>query len=221
MKKIAFATLISLIAALPAHAGAYDDMLEAIIRGNAAEVSDIIKMGLDPNIVDKQGETLLILAVRQDDEAIVDVLLAAKANPNMQNSAGDTPLRLAAFRGALPVVKKLVKGHALVNIPDWTPLMYAAYNGHAEVVTYLLENSAEVNAQAHNGFTALIAASKGGYENIVIALLKRGAKPNLMTDRGESAMDFALRTANTDIYERLQAVGGLSGQAISSSPGKK
>lgn len=220
MKKIAFAAIISLLASMPAHAGAYEDMLEAIIRGNASEVAEIIKMGLDPNIVDKQGNTLLILAVREDDEAIVGVLLAAKANPNMVNAAGDTPLRLAAFRGALPVVQKLVKGRALVNIPDWSPLMYAAYNGHAPVVNYLLENGAEVNAQARNGFTALIAAAKGGYENIVITLLKRGAKPNLVTDRGETAMDFALRTDNTDIYDRLHAVGGLSGQAISSSPAK-
>jgi ankyrin repeat protein len=117
-------------------------------------------------------------------------------------------------------VQKLIKGRALVNIPDWSPLMYAAYNGHAPVVNYLLENGAEVNAQASNGFTALIAAAKGGYENIVITLLKRGAKPNLVTDRGETAMDFALRTDNTDIYDRLRAVGGLSGQAISSSLAK-
>ena len=220
MKKTAFAAIISLLVSLPVHAGAYEDMLEAIIRGNASEVAESIKMGLDPNIVDKQGNTLLILAVREDNEAIVDVLLAARANPNMINGAGDTQLRLAAFRGALPVVQKLVKGRALVNIPDWSPLMYAAYNGHAPVVNYLLENGAEVNAQANNGFTALIAAAKGGYENIVIALLKRGAKPNLVTDRGETAMDFALRTANTDIYDRLRAVGGLSGQAISSSPAK-
>ncbi len=63
MRKIACAAIISLLASLPAHAGAYEDMLEAIIRGNASEVAEIIKMGLDPNIVDKQGNTLLILAV--------------------------------------------------------------------------------------------------------------------------------------------------------------
>ncbi len=208
------ATGISLSAALPAHAGTYDDMLVAIKTGSAPDVQAILGRGLDANTVDREGYTLLMLAIRDGNADIVDVLLAAKANPNARNIHGDTALRLAAFKGDLAMVQKLVKARAFVNMPGWSPLMYAAFNGHTPVVEYLLENGAEVDAQAENGFTALIAAARSGHEDVVVSLLKRKANPNLVSDKGESAMDFALAMDNTRIYDRLRAAGGLSGQAI-------
>lgn len=220
MKKLLAAAVLSLTLALPAHAGIYDDMLVAIKRGSAADVSELLKRGLDPNIVDREGYSLLMLAVRDGNEEIVDVLLAAKANPNARNANGDTALRLAAFRGSRPMVERLVKAKALVNMPGWTPLIYAAFNGHTDVVGYLLDHGAEIDARADNGFTALTAAARGGHEETVALLLKRKANPNLKDDRGNTAMDHALRGENTKIFERLRAAGGLSGQAIQAPAAK-
>ena len=122
MKKYIHIVMLSLglgLAALtlPAHAGIYEDMLVAIKTGSAPDVIALLNRGLDPNIVDREGYTLLMLAVRDGDADIVDVLLAAKANPNARNGHGDTALRLAAFRGSLPMVEKLVKARALINMP--------------------------------------------------------------------------------------------------------
>jgi ankyrin repeat protein len=218
MKKLALAVaralVLSLCLSLPAQAGIYDDMLVAIKRASAPDVIDILNRGLDPNLVDREGYTLLMLAVRDGDAEIVDILLAAKANPNARNAFGDTPLRLAAYRGSLPMVEKLVKARALVNTPGWTPTIYAAFNGHEAVVNYLLDNGALIDAQADNGFTALIAAARGGHEAVVTLLLKRGANLNIKSDAGDTAMDYALRSNNTAIYDRLLAAGGRSGQAI-------
>lgn len=214
LPSLILATGVFFAAAAPALAGTYDDMLVAIKTGSAPDVKAILDRGLDANTVDREGYTLLMLAIRDGNADIVDVLLAAKANPNARNIHGDTALRLAAFKGDLAVVQKLVKARAFVNMPGWSPLMYAAFNGHTPVVAFLLENGADVDAQAENGFTALIAAARGGHEDVVALLLKRKANPNLVSDKGESAMDFALATDNTRIYDRLRAAGGLSGQAI-------
>ncbi|MDQ5905007.1 MAG: uncharacterized protein QG672_2601, partial [Pseudomonadota bacterium] len=59
---------------LPAHAGIYEDMLVAIKTGSTPDVIAILNRGLDPNIVDREGYTLLMLAVRDGDADIVDVL---------------------------------------------------------------------------------------------------------------------------------------------------
>jgi ankyrin repeat protein len=116
------------------------------------------------------------------------------------------------------MVEKLVKARALINMPGWTPTIYAAFNGHEPVVKYLLDNGALIDAQADNGFTALIAAARGGHEEVVKLLLKRGANPNIKSQAGDTAIDFALRAKNTNIYDRLLAAGGLSGQAITDQP---
>jgi ankyrin repeat protein len=210
----ALALSLALALPLPAHAGAYEDMLAAIQRGSATEVAALIKRGLDPDIVDQEGNTLLMLAVRDDKVDILDVLLAARANPNARNAHGDTALRIAALRGSLPMVERLVKAKAQVNMRGWTPLIYAAFNGHTEVAAYLLDHGAAIDARADNGFTALIAAARSGHEAMTVLLLKRGANPNVRDDKGETAMDYALRGGNTDIFDRLRAAGGLSGKAI-------
>lgn len=214
MKKLLATAAFSLVLSLPAHAGIYEDMLVAIKSGNTPDVVAILKRGLDPNLVDREGYTLLMLAVRDGNEEMVDILLAAKANPNARNAHGDTALRLAALRGSLPMVERLVKARAMVNMPGWTPLIYAAFNGHAEVAAYLLTQGADIDARADNGFTALIAAARGGHEEVVVLLLERGAALNAKDDRGETAMDYALRNGNTRIFDRLRAAGGLSGKAM-------
>jgi ankyrin repeat protein len=45
-------------------------------------------------------------------------------------------------------------------------------------------------------------------------LLKNKADPNVANQNDETAMDWALRTSNTDIVERLRQEGGRSGDAL-------
>ena len=56
-------------------------MLVAIKTGSAPDVQAILNRGLDANTVDREGYTLLMLAIRDGNADIVDVLLSAKANP--------------------------------------------------------------------------------------------------------------------------------------------
>ncbi len=221
MKRFLLNALVALSAlclAAGAQAGSYDDMLVAIKEGDAGNVKEILDKGLDANIVDKAGNTLLMLAVRDSNDDIVALLIAHRANLNSLNANGDTALGLAALRGSLPMVKRLVEAGAQVDTPNWSPLMYAAFNGHADVVEYLLGRGASIDAQAKNGFTPLIAASRNGSQKTVALLLKRGAKPNLLTQTNETAMDWALKNNNTDAANMLRKVGGLSGKAMAVNP---
>ena len=70
-----------------------------------------------------------------------------------------------------------------------TPLHSAAgslrFGGrNCEIVKLLLDRGAQVNAQAKNGWTALMGAANHGSVDVVRTLLSRGADPSLRTSAG-------------------------------------
>jgi ankyrin repeat protein len=76
-------------------------------------------------------------------------------------------LRLASFRGHLPVVELLIAGGAAVNMKGWTPLAYASFAGHLDIAKLLIKSGADVNLPSENGTTPLMAATRNGHIEIV------------------------------------------------------
>ena len=60
----------------------------------------------------EEGETLLHVAARAGAESVVEVLLAAGADPNARNGRGETPLHHAAWRGSVGAVEALLDAGA-------------------------------------------------------------------------------------------------------------
>ena len=212
MKIIAF--LFALLLPALASAGAYEDMEEALIRGDSGAAINLIKRGVDVNTVDKAGNTLLIQAVRRDVPELFDYLLLRRAKLNVRNRNGETALSLAAYMGKLQFVQRLVEAGADVNFYGWSPLSYAAYNGHTAIVDYLLKRGAEINATTENGSSALFFAARFGHIEVIKLLLKNKADPTLANENGDTAIDWALKSDNTDIADLLRAAGGRSGKAV-------
>lgn len=208
------ALLFVLVIPALASAGAYEDMEEAMIRGDSSVAIDLIRRGVDVNTVDKAGNTLLIQAVRRDVPELFDYLLLRRAKLNVRNRNGETALSLAAYMGKLQYVQRLVEGGADVNFYGWPPLTYAAYNGHTAVVEYLLKRGAEINATTENGSSALFFAARFGHIEVIKILLKNKADPTLANENGDTAIDWALKSDNTDIADLLRAAGGRSGKAV-------
>lgn len=212
MKIIAF-LLILLMPAL-ASAGAYEDMEEALIRGDSSAAIDLIKRGMDVNSVDRAGNTLLIQAVRRDVPGLVDYLMQHRARINVRNRSGETALSIAAYTGQLSYVQRLVEAGAEVNLYGWSPLAYAAFNGHLAIADYLLKHGAEVDTKTENGSTALFFAARYGHIEVVKLLLKNKADPKIANENWDTAIDWALKSDNTDIEELLRAAGGRSGKSV-------
>lgn len=213
MKKF-IALLFALLIPALASAGAYEDMEEAMIRGDSGAAINLIKRGVDVNTVDKAGNSLLIQAVRRDIPELFDYLLLRRAKLNVRNRNGETALSLAAYTGKLQFVQRLVEAGAEVNFYGWSPLTYAAYNGHTAIVDYLLKRGAEINARTENGSTALFFAARFGHIEVIKLLLKNKADPTLANENGDTAIDWALKSDNTDIADLLRAAGGRSGKAL-------
>ncbi|MBN9424083.1 MAG: hypothetical protein BGO63_07625 [Candidatus Accumulibacter sp. 66-26] len=210
MKPIAL--LFALLLPTLASAGVYDDMLSALRAGDTPAAVALLNRGVDVNTVDVEGNTLVMLAVRENNAELLEQLLLRRARLNVRNRNGDTALRLAAFDGKLPFVQRLVEAGAEVNMYGWSPLSYAAFNGHAPVVDYLLRRGAEIDAKTENGSTALMLAARNGHLAVVESLLKAQADPNIANENGETALDWAEKGNNGDIVQRLRAAGGASGK---------
>ena len=220
MKRTLAVLFALLLLPIVAAAGVYEDMEEALISGDTAWAIKLINRGMDVNSVDAAGNTLLMQTVNRDNQEFFDYLLQRRARINTRNRNGETALSLAAYRGKLYFVQRLVDSGADVNLYGWPPLIYSAFNGHTAVAEYLLKKGAEVNATTENGSTALLFAARFGHIEVVELLLLNKADPNIANERGATAIDWALKTDNTDIADLLRKAGGRAGDQPAGPPSR-
>lgn len=201
------AALLSLqLAALPASAASLDDLLNATKLGDASEVAQLVARGMDPNSTDQSGNTLLILAAREEQPKVVAELLKQRGiKLDARNAAGDSALMLASLRGYTGIVEQLLKAGAAFDHEGWNPLLYAAFEGRVAIVDLLLAKGANPEAKAPNRSTALIFAARNGHEEVVAHLLKAGVDLDSKNDQNETAESWATKYRNTDIAEMIQA----------------
>ena len=200
--------VLLLSAAMPLGAqGLLNDYFLAVANDRVSDVRDYLRRGVDPNSVDENGDTGLIAAARAGNAATVDVLLAAKADPQRRNRFGDTAMMVGALNGHFGILKALRAKGAAVDGPGWTPLIYAATGGHEEIVRWLLGEGADVNATSPNGTTALMMAVRENRYSTSILLIARGANVNHRNENGASALDWAKRGNDEAMVERLKRAG--------------
>src|SRR5271154_3699291 len=113
-------------------------------------------------------------------EAVVRLLLEAKANVDAEDKGGLTALYWGAENGHETVVRLLLESKANVNAKDdngYTALHGAAEKGYEAVVRVLLEAKANVDTKSNCGLTALYWAADSGRKAVVRLLLE--AKANV------------------------------------------
>ena len=181
------------------------DLVKAVKFDDSKEVKSRLNQGFSPNLVDANGNPLLVLAIKDKSYAVIEVLLATKGmDVDLSNKQGETPLMIASINGDLPLVKTLVlKNRAQLDHIGWTPLHYAASKGQIEVAQFLISNGAMVDSLNLGGTTPLMMAVQSGNEYLVKLLLDKGANLQLRNDLGLSAIDIA------DIYNKPVISEGL------------
>lgn len=190
-----------------AHAGVLDDILAAASQGDTIKVVDLLRRGMDVNTTDAQGNTLLMIAVREKNRELARFLLDNRANPNKRNRFGDTALLLAALQGDEELVRLLLERKTDPNHAGWNALHYAAFENHIKVAALLLAAGMDVNARAPNGSTALMLAAKRGHLDIVRLLVGAGAELNEIDSVEGTALDMAQKANRTDVAEFLRRAG--------------
>jgi ankyrin repeat protein len=200
---------------------AAESMVAAAKGGDAETVKEGLAAGFDPNYKDKQGNSLLVHAAANSNANVVTVLLKGGADPLGRNRVGDDALNYGAIKGNLSIVKQMLDAGVPVNRKQgWQPLSYAVYGKDLEVFDYLMAKGADVNGNNPSQASALMIAAQQGQEEMVDRLLAAGADPT-WTKGGESAVDWALQTGNTDIAEKVmkaQAKVGFGRSQVLAGP---
>jgi ankyrin repeat protein len=185
-------------------AGAYDDYFRALRVDDAKTVTALLKRGFDPNTLDEQGRSGLMLALQVPSPNAAEVLIRAdKTQIDVRSDKDETPLMLAAFRGHKSLVELLIWRDADVNKSGWTPLHYAASAGHAAIAKLLLDHSAYIDAESPNGTTPLMMAAMYGTPEVVKLLLEEGADVSHQNQLGMTALDFAKQASRKDAIKLL------------------
>ncbi|PUE63264.1 hypothetical protein B9Z45_00905 [Limnohabitans sp. 2KL-17] len=207
-----FFVLIGLLTSQISWAGSYEDFFKALQLDDVKTVQALLQRGFDPNTVNPEGVAGLMLAVREPSLKVANLLAGwPKVKTEIRNDKDESVLMLAALKGYLPLVKKLVEHDADVNKTGWTPLHYAASGGHVAVIELLLENSAYIDAESPNGTTPLMMAAMYGSPEAVKVLIQAGADLTVKNQIGLSALDFAVRGQRQNAKELIET--GLQRQA--------
>ena len=208
LRHLAFGLCLALTAGLAlAQGSSYEDSLSSARLGDTRQLSTLLARGIDPDTVDAQGNSLLILAAREGHTDTVASLLQYRAKLGWRNLAGDSALMLAVLKGHEAVVDLLLEAGAPVEHDGWAPLHYAAFEGRLAILDKLLARGAKIDALTPNRATALMLAARNGHIDTVRRLLRAGADTALKNDRGLTAAEWARTQGNTDIADLIEQAG--------------
>ena len=197
--------LILIIGLSCAKAGAYEDFFIAVNRDDDWGVAKLLERGFDPNSRDPKGQTGLILALRDDSPRVAETLWRSpQLDVNAENASGENALMMAALRGQVAWMERLLGRGAQAHKEGWSPIHYAATGQEAKAVALLLGRGAPVEALSPAKDTPLMMAARYGAEGSVDLLLARGASASAKNERNLDATDLARAGGRDFLLERLQ-----------------
>jgi ankyrin repeat protein len=182
--------------------------MTAARTGTPEALKVLLDRGANIYAVDPEFEqTALMLAVRENHPAAVQLLIEREAALNAHTRIGQTP----AFR---PPCKGTGCGSEGVGInrgglPDrgirapvtggLTPLLYAARDGRPEAAKFLIDAKADVNLADPNGISPLLMSIENNHLDVARLLLDHGANINASDFYGRSPLWAAVDLRNMDL----------------------
>jgi ankyrin repeat protein len=187
-------------------------VLDAVTAKDAQQLARAIAAGHPVDEKNAAGQTLLLVAVWNNDIASAKLLLEAGADVNAKDTIQDSPYLVAGAHGRVEILKMILKHGAdlkSTNRYGGTALIPAAEKGHPEAVSLLIEAGVDVNHVNNLGWTALMEAvvlSNGGpiHQDIIRRLLDGGADKTIPDSNGVTALEHAKARGFAEIIQILQ-----------------
>ena len=186
------------------------EMLDYCLLNDVFMLRYELKRGKNPNTQHVETlSSLLHVACRAGNTDCVVLLLQFKADPNIINKGGKTPLHEACIAGNSECVRYLLEANADPGYVDKTgniPLHYACDAGASECIRLLLSHKDII--LDHQNFcneTPLHMAchNKRGSAASVRLLLEHGANLNVSDTMGRTPLHNACRIRNTECVRIL------------------
>lgn len=189
-------------------------LIMSVSRKQEGIVQAILDAGGDVNIRATDTEkgidqiTALHIAASNGNFAILNALIAAKANVNAQDKGGYTPLMAAADFGSTVGIILLLDNGAQANLQTTdgeAALLFAVIRGNLDAARILLDKGADANLADKEMTTPLMLAAQLGDVDMVKLLLANKADPKLRRGaNGYRAADFARLGGHKEIIQLLK-----------------
>ncbi|VDO00844.1 unnamed protein product [Rodentolepis nana] len=144
----------------------------------------------------------LVEAVKHNDIRAVNQHLQMRASPNARDQVTKkTVLMIAAERGHIEIVRKLLENWAFIDLTDREENMaihWAAYGGALQCLQFLIEKGSIVDVLNANKYTPLMLAISKGHRHVTSFLI--GRDPFLIRGLNEhEESEFILATTRNDL----------------------
>ncbi len=201
--------------------GGLTPLMFAARQGALESVRVLTEMGADVNLTDPDGTSALVTSIINAHYDVAALLLEKRADPNLADAAGMTPLYAAVDMhlkepmfnrpvpkasgrlGTLDVIEALLKGGANPNVPLKAPLLGRQHDSGDPLLG--------------EGATPLLRAAKASDATLIDVLAAHGADPSLKLKNGTTiAMLTAARLApnvKTE-QETLAVLKSLLGRGV-------
>ncbi|XP_046567524.1 death-associated protein kinase 1-like [Haliotis rubra] len=185
----------------------------ACLGNNVKMVNELLKLELvDIDTRDRRGQTPAMLAARQGNRPVLDLLTREHARLLLVDNYGDNMLQLACIRDNVSIVNYLLFKH-LFNINSAgrqgrTPLMVAANRGCKVIFDLLVKEGGDMKLMDDYNNNILHLASSGGNKDIVEkVLMETSIDINSRGRYGKTAAMVAAEGGHIDVLDFLVQEG--------------
>lgn len=178
----------------------------AVMFYNLPMIETLLRHGVDPNVPDAAGLSLLHYAAGTGNTNAVAVLLKSGGNVNVYDRSYQTPLQFAVLASDLLVIEMLVENGADLNLSDQsgdTALHKAVHQRNLEIARVLFDHGSDPSISNFRKVAPLHTAAFNGQVELVELLLKDPKILNLCDASNRMAFDYALQGHKYDVVRVL------------------
>ncbi|EAY23585.1 ankyrin repeat protein, putative [Trichomonas vaginalis G3] len=184
-------------------------LLKAIFYNQPDTCIYLIENGADVNIQDKKGKSAIHDAAKYKRlNYLLEPLLQANANLNLETNNRKTPLHYAAAGGNVEAAEFLLSHGANIdatNESGKTPLLVALIHGKTKIADFLIQKGANVSIA--DDYSTLHLASIINDLDLVKSLVSHGASINWKNENGNEPPLLALILGHDDLVSYYKSLG--------------
>lgn len=151
-----------------------DEVLNAVETDNTMLLNNFFASDFPIGYVNKEGKSLLIIALENDSQKVLNMLLGKGVYLEETFEDGKTPI---FYVRSLNALEQMVKAGADINKKDSSGKTLLSYFIEAKPLSYskyLIEQGADVNAVEENGWTPVFRAAAGRDISLLEAMKNNG-----------------------------------------------